>query len=359
MERRNFIKSAICLGCMGFFVSGCKDFQNDVQIGDDAFIYKSKEDLPKKIRLEACSLCQLKCPACSIRLLEKEMPKDWLGYLRFKDFKKFVDDNSFIKEIELSNNGEVFLNPELDDIIKYGYEKKIILTALGGVNLNTISDQTIENLVKYKFRALTVSIDGATPETYAIYRQGGDYNTVINNIKKINYFKKKYKSEFPRLKWQFILFGHNEHEIELAKQKAKELNMQIKFKRNWAPGYSPVKNKELVEKQTELKIYKNINGLIKDSFKRQKYYACNTLFYTPQIDWNGDVLGCCRHFNFGANAFKDGLLKALNSPNVIYAKKMLSNLSIPPKKEIPCSDCITYKFIKESNTPITNFKPRA
>ena len=171
MERRDFIKNSICLSCAGLLASGCKNIlinYNDIK--NDKFYYKSKDDLPKKVRLEACSLCQLDCPECTVRLLEKKAPKDWLGYLKFDDFKKFVDDNDFIKEIELSNNGEIFLNPELDEIIKYAYMKKIKLRAFNGVNLNTVSEKTLENLVKYKFRLLKVSIDGATPETYKIYR---------------------------------------------------------------------------------------------------------------------------------------------------------------------------------------------
>ena len=294
-------------------------------------------------------MCQLNCPECQTRLHEKQAPKDWLGYLKFEDFKKFVDNNKF-REIELANKGEIFLNPELDEIIKYAHEKEISLTADIGVNLNTISDQTIENLVKYKFRALTVSIDGATPETYAIYRQGGDYNTVINNIKKINYFKKKYKSEFPRLKWQFILFGHNEHEIELAKQKAKELNMATRFKINsLAPEYSPVKDKKMIEKLTGLQLFDNSKDFIKDKLQKQELYACNMLFEAPSIDYNGDLLGCCRisKEKFKANAFKDGLLNALNSKDFIYAKKMLTDFSNTPKDHIPCSKCSRYKFMKK------------
>ncbi len=139
MERRDFIKNSICLSCAGLLASGCKNIlinYNDIK--NDKFYYKSKAGLPKKVRLEACSLCQLDCPECTVRLLEKKAPKDWLGYLKFDDFKKFVDDNDFIKEIELSNNGEIFLNPELDEIIKYAYMKKIKLRAFNGVNLNTV-----------------------------------------------------------------------------------------------------------------------------------------------------------------------------------------------------------------------------
>ena len=356
MQRRDFVKSAMCLSCLGLMNSGCNsilDFQNTkVDIKNSKFLYKSKSELPKMVRIEACSLCQLNCPACSIRLREKEMPKDWLGYLKFSDFKKFIDENDFIEEIEISNNGEVFLNPELNDIIKYAHQKNVKLTALSGTNLNTVSNETLENLVKYQFKALTVSIDGATQKTYEIYRVGGNLNTVIENINKINEYKKKYNSIYPEIICQFILFGHNEHEIEDIKKLAKKLNIGLKFKRNVFPNYSPVKNPKLVEKLTGLPIYDDIDGLIKDSFKRQKKYACKLLFYKPQIDYDGKILGCCRIFDFKANAFKDGLLNALNSPTVVYAKHMLTDLSVPERKDVPCVDCITYKYIKEKKAPV-------
>ncbi len=342
MQRRNFIKSMTCIGCVGLAAFSHEIFFNRKTFIDN-FIYKSKQDLPTKIRLEACSLCQLNCPECDTRRNEKQAPKNWLGYLKFKDFKNFVDEYNF-KEIELANMGEIFLNPELDEIIEYAHLKNIFLTANTGVNLNTVSEKTLENLVRYKFGKLTVSLDGATGETYKIYRRGGDFDVVIDNIKKINYFKEKYNSEFPKLTWQFILFGHNEHEIELAKERARGLNMRMRFKKNSFPWYSPVKNLTLIEKQTGL------NMKLEDKI----YFACKTMFQNPQINYNGDLLGCCRIYpgNHGANAFKDGLLNALNSQNFIYAKKMLTDLSTTPKNIIPCSNCTDYIQLKTEKQPL-------
>ena len=353
MQRRDFVKSAMCLSCLGLMNSGCSDLlslQNDefkdFEHTKSRFYYKSVDELPKTIRLEACSLCQLNCPACTVRKLEKNAPKDWLGYLKFSDFKKFIDKHPFIKEIELSNNGEIFLNPELDDIIKYAYEKKIRLTALNGVNFNTVNDKILETLVKCKFRNLTIALDGATAETYKIYRRGGDFNTVIKNIEKLNQLKEKYSSKFPKLIYQFIVFGHNEHEIEDAKKLAKKLKMEIKFRKNtYDESYSPIKNQTSLEQSTELK------------FKQEdkNYLACKKMFSNVQIDYNGNLLGCCfiQLSHFRANAFKEGLLNALNSPDFIWAKHMLSDFSYKPKKGVPCSICVNYHYIKENNFPLS------
>ena len=295
----------------------------------------------KSVRLEASSVCQLKCPLCATSQdINKKGVVGW-GFLEFKNFKKFVDNNPQIKNIELSNWGEILLNPQLKDIIRYAYEKNINLTVSNGVNLNDVDDELLESLVKYKIKFLSISIDGATNSVYKIYRVGGDLNKVIKNIKKINYYKKKYNSKFPRLQWQFIVFGHNEHEIPLAKKLAKQLGMEFYPKLNWDPVYSPVKNKKFVKKQIGL------NSVSRQEFrnKNQREYMlpCYQLWISPQINWDGKLLGCCMntYSDFG-NVFEEGLSKCLNSERYIYAKKMLLGKK-KAREDIPCSICPIYR----------------
>ncbi len=328
-----------------------------------SFLYKTKEDLPKKIRIEACSLCQLNCAACWMREGEETIKKEeGLGYLKFSDFKKLVDDNPQIEKIELSNNGEIFLNPELDKIIKYAYEKNILLIAFSGVNLNTLSDEMAEILVKYRFISMIVSIDGATPDVYKIYRRGGDFNKVIANIKKINEFKKKYNSEYPRLIYKFIIFSHNIEDIPLAKELAKELDMEISFVQNSLPWYDTLseEQKKRAEELSGIKIEESREKYYIERYKKNPlaWFVCKDLFEAPQIDWNGKLLGCCYPSisKFNVNVFKDGLLKSLNNIKVLYAKKMLTDFSVPPKEGILCSDCFVYKMLKEENFKIYNIK---
>lgn len=365
MDRRNFIKNSMLALSCSCLAGGAKIWYDKSTEGTilEGLVegiplkreyltekYKNKNELPKKIRLAVCSLCQLNCVKCFVRRnINKPKNGCGLGYLPFKDFKKFVDDNNF-EEIELADLGEIFLNPDLLDIVKYSYKKNIGLTAITGANLNYLPDDMAEALVKYKFKKLVVSIDGATSDTYSIYRRGGDFNTVIRNIKKINYYKKKYNSSYPILTYKFILFGHNEHEIDKAKLLASKLNMEIKFDINYDSTYSPVKNVELVKQKTG----------IDTSLSSVRYYAncyrndnktgffCKELWTSPQINWDGKVLGCSNNIykNFGGNAFKDGLLKALNHPKMIYAKNMLTDVAYPIES-IPCTNCDTYKVVKE------------
>lgn len=363
MKRRDFVKLSLCLGCAGAVgIPVCKragllDLLKSQNKSDINYIYKSENDLPKNIRLDVCNMCQLHCAACWIRKDEEKIKKEagGLGYLSSDKFKDFVDKHPFIEEIEMSNNGEIFLNPELENILKYAYEKGIGLTAYHGVNLNTLSERMAEALVKYHVRYMVVSIDGATPETYAIYRRGGDFNTVINNIKKINNYKEKYNSKYPELVYKFVLFGHNEHEIEKAKSLAKELNMEMKFDINYAPDYSPLRNPEKVFAQTGINadVYHVSEYLKQYNSKESNWFLCKDLFDSPQINYNGDLFGCSIPYlkTFGVNVFEKGLLNSLNDEKVIYAKKMLSDLSLKPKYDIPCNTCFVYEYLVQNNSP--------
>ena len=246
---------------------------------------------PTWIRLETSTACQLKCPACPTALgqIAKTIKT---GFLRFEDFKRLVDDNPWVCHIELSNWGEMFLNPELLSIIHYAYRKRVTLHADNGVHLNTVADDVLEAMVTYRFRSLTCSIDGASQETYALYRKEGSFEKVISHIRKINALKVKYRSPWPALRWQFVAFGHNEHEIDKAERMAKALRMSFHVKLSWTgEQFSPVKNRELIRQKTGL-------GVADRKEYREKYGTpylqriCTQLWKQPQINWDGRVLGC-------------------------------------------------------------------
>lgn len=372
MKRRNFIKTSLCLGCAGVIGTGCCVHKNGfnhlsdfkINLEKRKFLYKNIEDLPKKIRLDICNLCQLNCVECWIRKNEDRIKKEGcgFGYVHFEQYKNLIDNNPFIREIELSNHGEIFLNPDLVKIIKYSYEKNVKLTAYTGVNLNTLSENMAEALVKYKFKAMVVSIDGATPKTYAIYRRGGDFNTVINNIKTINKYKEKYNSRYPIIIYKYIVFGHNVHETEKAKELAKSLNIPIEFAVNNVKTYSPIdiKDYDMVLKSTGLM---SLESNVENNFEKFKNnqiesFYCTDLYSRPQFAYNGDLFGCCKPYikTYGVNLFKDGLFKVLNSEKVLYTKLLLSDFSITPKKDFLCNDCYVYELLKKNNFPL-NYKP--
>jgi len=317
----------------------------------------SKKEIiqPRSIRLEASTVCQLKCPSCPTATGQTGK-KLGAGVLKFSDFKDIVDKNPRISKIELSNWGEIFLNKELLKIIKYAYKRNVALHA--NVNLNNVSDDVLKGLVKYKFQRITCSIDGASQETYSIYRVNGNFNQVIENIKAINKFKARYYSRFPVLIWQFVVFGHNEHEISKARKMAEDLNMKFRAKLSWEDMYtkpfSPIKDAQLVRRETGFGV------ATRDEF-RAKYgkeyvlrHCCLKLWDSPQINYDGRVLGCPINFwdDYG-NVLKDGLVPCLNNEKIVYAREMLMGKR-ESREDIPCAQCKVYKRMKENKDWFTD-----
>ena len=294
---------------------------------------------PSAVRIEASSICQLECPLCPTFRGENETVIG-RGTLKFVDFKRFIDDNPQVRSVELGNFGEVFLNRELPKILEYAYEKEVCTSIDEGANLNNASDEILEALIKYQTTRVRCAIDGVTQETYQIYRVGGNLKAVINNIQKINAFKQEYQSEKPELIFQFILFSHNENQIEAASMMAKLLQMKFEPKLNWYTDIMPVANRERVRNLTGHADRKEYLELEDKHYMR---HQCYEMWHRPQINWDGKLLGCSRNFwgYYEENVFEAGFQASINNENIQYVREMLMG-NQPHRPDTPCSNCGVY-----------------
>ena len=261
--------------------------------------------------------------------------------LTFADFKTLVDDAPGVKTVELSNWGEIFLNPDLLAIMAYAHQKKLVLTAINGTNFNHVKDEVLEGLVKYQFSHVSCSIDGASQATYGQYRRRGSFDRVVAHIRRLNTYKQRYGSVFPALTWQFVLFEHNKHELAAARDMARDLGMAFYAKISWDKQLAARIDEDDAPdlKQVLLGLQEGENSFIKT--------ICHQLWNEPQINSNGKILGCCANFwgDFGDAFAVSGLQQALNNEKLVYARKMLAGMA-SPKKGIPCTDCYHYRRIK-------------
>ena len=305
---------------------------------------------PTSIRIDASTICQLRCPHCPTT--RGEIGRNLgSGFLTLERFRRIVGGGT-IEHVEISNWGEIFLNPHLVEILEYAFRKNIKLTADNGANLNCLSDEVAEALAAYAFYRLSCSIDGVTEETYSIYRRRGSLQRVLRNIERINEAKIRHRSAFPILRWQFIVFGHNEHEIPAAKAMARQLGMEISFKLNWAEKYSPVRDAAFVKEQTGLAAvsrseYRKLSG----QRYRQKL-CCAQLWNMPAFNWDGRVLGCSvnRWGDFGVMG--DTIEETTNSERMRYARRMLLG-EAPARSDIPCSRCHNYLHMQQDGDWLT------
>ena len=136
---------------------------------------------PRSIQIDASSHCQLACPVCPTADGRTRTALG-VGHLNVADFEALLDNNPEILHVELSNYGEMFLNPHLPELFAAAYRRKVVVSGNNGVNLNFARDETLEAVVQYRVRSLTCSIDGATQATYSKYRRNGNIDNVLKHI---------------------------------------------------------------------------------------------------------------------------------------------------------------------------------
>jgi MoaA/NifB/PqqE/SkfB family radical SAM enzyme len=80
-------------------------------------------------------------------------------------------------------------------------------------NGTLIDEEWAEVMVRLPFASLTVSIDGATPATFARLRRGAELTGVLANVERLRRWKRKLNSNRPELDSFFVVMRSNFREI--------------------------------------------------------------------------------------------------------------------------------------------------
>jgi radical SAM protein with 4Fe4S-binding SPASM domain len=238
---------------------------------------------PAAVMIEPTNVCNLKCPLCPSGNGTLKRAK---GFMSFEMFKKVIDEvKDYVTMIILWNQGEPYLNKDINRMVKYATDAGLF--TLVSTNLN--ADMDAEEVVKSGIDSMIVSVDGATQETYNQYRVNGSLEKVLNNVKALVAAKKKLKSQTPIIRWQFLVMKHNEHELELIEQISKELDVdQLSFKTIQIYTKDDI---AFLPDNPKFRRYKVTGTDFEIKFKMEN--KCKRMWQQPVVNWNGDVSICC------------------------------------------------------------------
>jgi sulfatase maturation enzyme AslB (radical SAM superfamily) len=120
-----------------------------------------------------------------------------------------------LTQVEFCGNfGDPLMHPQLDSIIKFFYKQKIRIST----NASLRSEQWWAALGQNKNITVTFCIDGIG-DTHELYRRSTSYKKIIKNAQ-------AFIETGGKAKWQFIVFKHNEHQIDEAKIIAKKMGFE-------------------------------------------------------------------------------------------------------------------------------------
>lgn len=175
----------------------------------------------ESVHLEITNNCQAKCPMCSRNYHGNiENPNINLNDWTLEEFKLIFNKEVLlqIKNIYFCGNfGDPIINNDLAEMCKYAKKinpnLQIRIHTNGGARSKQWWNSLANTLPKDHF--VIFGIDGLE-DTHSLYRIGTKYNQVIENAK-------AFIDAGGRAEWVFIKFKHNEHQVEEARNKAKEL----------------------------------------------------------------------------------------------------------------------------------------
>jgi len=179
---------------------------------------------PVQLMVDPSNTCQLQCPGCVHSASEKVRSLvDWPGGLIDPDcFGSFVSLYApFAWGAVLYNYGEPLLNKRTPEMIRR-FKRYLVHTAISS-NLSLKIDA--EALVRSGLNCLYASLDGATQEVYGLYRRRGRIEVCYENLRNIVAAKRRLGSPTPYIEWKYLTFQHNEHEVDLAIEVARDLGV--------------------------------------------------------------------------------------------------------------------------------------
>ena len=138
--------------------------------------------------------------------------------------REFAQFYPYLSTLRLMG-GEVFAMDgfhELLDDVAAATDRPIVSVCSNGT---LIDEAWAERIVRTPFAHLTVSIDGATPETYARMRGGADLDKVLANIERVQNWKRKLGRDLPFLSSFFVIMRSTFREIPLYLQRMRELEI--------------------------------------------------------------------------------------------------------------------------------------
>lgn len=315
---------------------------------------------PQVLEIEITTKCNKKCLICE-HTYWKEPNKD----LSFEEFKKIISNFPKLKWVNLTGEGDAFLNKDYLKMIEYLKKRDIFVALVDSFDL--IDENISKKLIELGVDTIYISIDAATKETYEKIKIGCNFEKTLNNIKTFLKLKKEYKSPIPEVYFRYIVNKLNVHEMPDFVELVYSLNKNL-----LGPGSRIEFTGLLYFPEIEhLFLPKIPDELIKLTIKKAKKLGMNISFVHPThpknlqpmhncIAWQepyimmgGYVMPCCAVLMSNKRDFlkKYALGNIFEKPfkEIWYSKRYIEfrKMIVKKREKVPilCAGCRAYNTI--------------
>ena len=196
----------------------------------------------KRLDLETSSLCNAECPSCNRRLEGGIKSKTFTEtYMTTEQVKEWFSED-FIENLNMitmcGNYGDSMTNPDLIPILKHFRSINPNIRFHMNTNASGRDEAFWRELGEIFYvnnSTVVFSVDGLE-DTNWIYRKGTYWDKIMLAME-------TYISTGADSHWEFLVFRHNEHQVEEARQLAKDMGVTEFFAKR-AMGFSTNRDKD-------------------------------------------------------------------------------------------------------------------
>lgn len=169
----------------------------------------------RSVQIDHTSKCNLTCPQCARVYNGEKNPEMPIGELTLNDYQAFFNE-TLIKNVtqitQCGNYGDVVASTNILECLNWlrenGSNARFNIMTNGSLR-KTSWWQDLASIVDGKGKVV-FSIDGLK-DTNHLYRVGSNFDIIMENAK-------AYINAGGRARWDYLVFAHNEHQVEEAKQ---------------------------------------------------------------------------------------------------------------------------------------------
>lgn len=286
--------------------------------------------LPIYLDVELTNLCNFKCRFCptgtgTMRRMRGMMPTEVIDAIA-ENVKKYN-----IAGVRFIRWGEPTMHPDYISIIK----KVKKAGALVHINTNgsLLDEDQIRKLLDIHLDSIKFSFQGADKGTYDEMRKGGDYNRLLEIIRKFH--EMRGNRLYPYIQITTTLTGETVSQIESFKS---DISGYCDY---YNIGYTKLNHLNIDQMEVDDSEKENIRKLYEQEKNNHKYLpVCIEAFDKLSINWNGDVTLCCSDYdNFMTvgNILDNDLKQIFNSKAADMYREVIANMQYGRIK--CCSTC--------------------
>jgi radical SAM protein with 4Fe4S-binding SPASM domain len=247
---------------------------------------------PVSCFIEPTNHCNLRCPLCAAGSGELRRPRGSMSIHQFEHITGNLP--SGITDLYLWGQGEPFIAPDFLSMVQ-------LASGLGFrtiVSTNGHFLDTPEDIIASGLHTLIVSLDGVDRETYESYRIGGSFNKVLEGIHGVTDAAAREKSG-PEVELQCVVTSRNEKNLAQFKTLARSLGvnrtvfktLQISSLSGGESSYSYLPGDPNLSRYRKIKSGNDVR--LETDRRRVLRDRCLRLYYSLQVDWEGNVVPCC------------------------------------------------------------------